>query len=321
MLDTTPPSARQAAPVTADASGLHTNATTDAISSTVSNRRNNDDGRACSKKSFSICSVLIPLSFAICSTNTPTPSLFVGPGMTVLTVTPVPAAVCAEAARQGELRRLGQAVMDHFRGRVDARFTGNEHDAAPFLGNHLRQVKPAQAHAAEHVDLKEFVPVGVGDIGKRLGLEDTDVVHQNVHGGQGAGQGFDALGGAEVGGEAVHLGVGAEFRAQAGGGFIRPPARAAVDGDVRALARQGCRDGVADARGRAADESRFSFELQVHKRKNLFAETVHQIAGLLVAFSGDEQASFAHVPVGDGPVIGAMIELRFVGAVLAGLPG
>ena len=44
---------------------------------------------------------------------------------------------------------------------------------------HPGQVVPRQPHAAQHVRLEEAEPVGVGDLGKGLGLEDTDVVDED----------------------------------------------------------------------------------------------------------------------------------------------
>jgi hypothetical protein len=43
------------------------------------------------------------------------------------------------------------------------------------------QIRTAQAHAAEHVDLEELPPFLVGNIPKRLCLENAEVVHENVH--------------------------------------------------------------------------------------------------------------------------------------------
>ena len=42
-------------------------------------------------------------------------------------------------------------------------------------------LRTAQAHAAEHVDLEEPPPFLVGNIHKRLWLEDAEAVHENVH--------------------------------------------------------------------------------------------------------------------------------------------
>src|ERR1700729_3736346 len=76
----TPPSARTAAPLIAAERGLHTNATTDATSSTVSNRLIRDVGRTVEKNSRSNSPKLFPPdSF---STNASTPSDLVGPGRT-----------------------------------------------------------------------------------------------------------------------------------------------------------------------------------------------------------------------------------------------
>ena len=39
---------------------------------------------------------------------------------------------------------------------------------------------PRQPHAAQHVDAKEALPIFVGNIKERLGLEDAEIVDQNV---------------------------------------------------------------------------------------------------------------------------------------------
>ena len=44
-----------------------------------------------------------------------------------------------------------------------------------------RQISPAQAHAAEHIDFKEPPPLLVGNILERLWLENAEVVYQDVH--------------------------------------------------------------------------------------------------------------------------------------------
>src|SRR6478672_2159504 len=92
---TTPPSTRTAAPVVADACSDDKYTTMLATSSFVANLLSSDDGRMVRKKSFSICSKLLPDCFPTCSTNFSTPSDRVGPGSTAFTVTPVPATVSA----------------------------------------------------------------------------------------------------------------------------------------------------------------------------------------------------------------------------------
>jgi hypothetical protein len=89
----TPPSSRTAAPLIPDTRGLHTKATTDAISSTVSNRFSNDVGRTRAKNPRSNSLKLLPPDSR--SAKPSCPSDRVGPGSTELTVTPVPAVVSA----------------------------------------------------------------------------------------------------------------------------------------------------------------------------------------------------------------------------------
>jgi DNA-binding transcriptional LysR family regulator len=61
-----------------------------ATSSGVANRCSTDEGRSVAKNSRSTVAASKPRVAAICATNWPTPSEAVGPGSTLLTVTPVP---------------------------------------------------------------------------------------------------------------------------------------------------------------------------------------------------------------------------------------
>ena len=48
-----------------------------------------------------------------------------------------------DTARNGQLRGLGHAVMDHFDGSLDAALAADEHDAAPVFLFHSRQIRAA----------------------------------------------------------------------------------------------------------------------------------------------------------------------------------
>ena len=61
-----------------------------------------------------------------------------------------------EAARDGELRGLGDAVVDHLGRRHDAGLGGDEDDAAPVALEHAREVVAREADSGEHVDLEDF---------------------------------------------------------------------------------------------------------------------------------------------------------------------
>ncbi len=42
------------------------------------------------------------------------------------------------------------------------------------------QIVPAQAHAAEHVDLEEAKPIGIRNLLEGFGLEDAEIVDQDL---------------------------------------------------------------------------------------------------------------------------------------------
>jgi len=86
-----------------------------------------------------------------------------------------------QPARHRQLRRLGHAVMDHSAWSVDRAFAADEHDPAPAAVLHAGQVHAAESHAAEHIHFEEPPPIVVGNLLERLGLEDSQVVHQDVH--------------------------------------------------------------------------------------------------------------------------------------------
>src|SRR6266853_3735102 len=71
--------------------------------------------------------------------------------------------------------------MDHLGGGIDRALAADETDAAPVPLLHAGQIRTAQAHAAEHVYLEEPPPILIGNILKRLWLENAEVVHENVH--------------------------------------------------------------------------------------------------------------------------------------------
>ena len=52
----------------------------------------------------------------------------------------------SQSARDGELRGLGHAVVDHLRGNLDRTLAGNKNDAAPVALLHPGQIVPAQAN-------------------------------------------------------------------------------------------------------------------------------------------------------------------------------
>src|SRR5450755_2763363 len=71
--------------------------------------------------------------------------------------------------------------MDHLGRGVDRALAADENDAPPVPLLYAGQIRTAQAHAAEHVDLEEPPPFLIGNILKRLWLENAEAVHENVH--------------------------------------------------------------------------------------------------------------------------------------------
>lgn len=55
---------------------------------------------------------------------------------------------------------------------------------------HAGEIGAAQPHAGHHIDFKHAQPVRVRNLCKRFGLEDTEVIHENVDGRQPAYQAF-----------------------------------------------------------------------------------------------------------------------------------
>src|SRR3974390_2316197 len=112
----TPPSARTAAPLVAEESGLQRKAAIAATSSGCAKRRSNELGRTLRKNSCSNCSRVWLFCPARLLMKRLAPSDAVGPGISVLTVTPVPAVGLGEAAGDGQLRGLRHSVVNHLGG-------------------------------------------------------------------------------------------------------------------------------------------------------------------------------------------------------------
>ena len=137
----------------------------------------NELGRPLVKNSRSMAALSTPLAEASLPANSSTPSDFVGPGSTEFTVTPVPAVVSA-------IPRAGRAVVDRLFGNLQRPFARNGHHAAPVFPPHGADVMPAHADPAEHVDFEEAAPIVVRNFLKRLGLKDSEIVHQDIDRGE-----------------------------------------------------------------------------------------------------------------------------------------
>ena len=86
--------------------------------------------------------------------------------------------------------------MNHCGGDLKCGLAGNENDAAPIVFEHAGQIVGEEADAGEDVDLEESQPVGIGDFGAGVRLEDSQIVDQNVGVRDLLCEGLDARGGA-----------------------------------------------------------------------------------------------------------------------------
>jgi hypothetical protein len=101
--------------------------------------------------------------------------------------------------RNGDLRGLGGAVVDHLGRHEERRLAADEHDPAPSAAAHSGHVVAGEPDTGEHVDLEVPQPVGVGDLEHRRGLEDAGVVHQDVGARDRVDQCLGVLGARQVG--------------------------------------------------------------------------------------------------------------------------
>src|SRR6266478_1569677 len=151
MALTTPPSTRTAAPFVAEESSLATKVTIAATSSTVAKRFSKDEGRTCSKNSFSITCFDLFCCFAIASTKPPTPSDSVGPARTLVHRHAGAGHRLCNSARHGNLRRLGHPIVHHLGRSLHRRLARNEKNAAPVFLHHSGEIVSCQPHAAHDV--------------------------------------------------------------------------------------------------------------------------------------------------------------------------
>lgn len=86
----------------------------------------------------------------------------------------------SQSTGQRDLGGLGDAVVDHLHRNVQVGLARDEDNAAPIPLQHPRQVEPAQANAAQNVNLEEPQPILIRDLGKRLGLKNAETIHQYV---------------------------------------------------------------------------------------------------------------------------------------------
>ncbi len=65
--------------------------------------------------------------------------------------------------------------------KANPRFARYEKNPAPVPFQHPCEIVSREPHSAHHVYLKEAVPVRIGNLCKRLGLENAHIVHQYIH--------------------------------------------------------------------------------------------------------------------------------------------
>ncbi len=97
-----------------------------------------------------------------------------------------------------------------------------------------------------------------------LGLEDTDVVDQDLDLREGLGERRASFAGAEIGRDTRGLAAGHGFE-ELGHRRVDAALRSPVEGDGRSLGGEGLGDGEADAGGGARDECALALELKIHE--------------------------------------------------------
>ena len=71
--------------------------------------------------------------------------------------------------------------MNHLRGNLDAAFAGDENDPTPIAATHAGKEGTRQSYARQDVYIKETAPVVVGNFFEGLGLEDAEIIDQDVN--------------------------------------------------------------------------------------------------------------------------------------------
>ena len=233
-----------------------------ATSSGVASRRSSEVGRCWAMNRASISAWETPCSSAIFPKKSETPSDRVGPGKTEFTVTPVPATDSA-SPRAMALRGLGHSVVDHLDWDVEPRLAGDEDDTTPSALHHFRQVVARQADAAHDIRVEEPIPIVVGDRLERLGLEDAEIVHENI-GIPGALQKMrHGLVIGKIGGDRIYPGTRHKLRESLLRG-LEAASAAAIDDHRRTRGRKPGRNREADSGRRSRDNGSLVAEIDDH---------------------------------------------------------
>lgn len=157
-------------------------------------------------------------------------------------------AVFGKAASDCELGGLGGAVVDHLDGNLYGAFAADENDAAPVALLHAGNVRAAETHAAEDVDFEKSPPILVRNLLERLGLENSEVVDENVHQWKTLEKSLSGFGCGKVAGKAFDFGSGRgalNLLGRLGDAFLGT----AINDDARAFGGELAGDGEADALG------------------------------------------------------------------------
>jgi len=110
---------------------------------------------------------------------------------------------------------------------------------------------------------KKTDPIRIRDFQKGLGLENTEIVHENVSFGNLLDEPRNAFGISQIGGDAADIrAFVALMKGIERGGDTR--FRAAIDDDARAFFRKCGSDGKADSRGRAGHNGLLALQTQFH---------------------------------------------------------
>jgi hypothetical protein len=153
--------------------------------------------------------------------------------------------------------------VNHLRRDLHRGFAGDEDNASPVALPHSGDVMAAQPNAAQHVGLEEAEPVGIADLLERLGLEDPEIVDQDVHQRKLPHQLGASCRPTEISSDALHLRSG-HLALQLFYRLAHPLRRAAVDGDPRPFrGKRACR-GETDPGGGAGHQRAFAVQPQVH---------------------------------------------------------
>ena len=133
----------------------------------------------------------------------------------------------------------------------------------PSAAAHVRQIEPRKPRPGEHIHFEEPPPVGVGDLLEGLHFVDSEIVHQNVHGGISADQILCDRCRAQVACKSHHrpAGRGPDRRDCT----IDRLGGAAVDDHTRPFARERGRDRMSDAGGAAGYQRHFVAQFEIHE--------------------------------------------------------